>query len=537
MLNRLKISHKFIILVAITLLAFITSQGYSLLTERSNSATLQHLNDQLYPAVELTTRNQSLLQLIEFQINSAVTTGDDQPLEEARNNYQAIRTALRELPQLSAGFAEESRAAEQALEVWFSSASQIAEEFISGSVDFSRIGEQAATNAQRLEALHRQLQQMSQSTADGFSAAIQSTLEQSRRANQMAGLIALLAILVLASLSLATSRSITGNLARVSRLLAEMNSGEGDLTARIEYQGQDEIRPLVDNANQFIDQLHRTFAQIAREIQGLDQVATRLTSSSTDNFQRIQQQSEAIASTHSSIQELLHSVEEVASFAAKASEQAQQAKTSADQGQHAVAATIQTINSLAAEVGHTSTAVNRFGDLAQNVSHLLKTIQAVAEQTNLLALNAAIEAARAGDHGRGFAVVADEVRVLAVRTAEAADEIYKIINELGQASQEAIAAMEVSVSKAHQGVEATTSSGSTLEQIISNVGTINMINEQIASATYEQSSTVETVMQHVQHIHTNAEQVTEETSRLDQISQDIDQITRTLTQVASQFRV
>lgn len=537
MLNRLKISHKFAILVAITLLAFLSSQGFSFITERSNSATLQHLNDRLYPAVELTTRNQSLLQLIEFQINSAVTTGDEESLEDAKANYELIRDALRQLPRLSSEFSAPSQTAEKLLQEWYSTARNIAEQFISGDVDFTRIGEQASANAERLKKLHQQFQQMNQDTETRFSAAIQSTIEQSQRANQLAAVIALVALLVLASLSLMISRSITGNLARVSALLKDMNSGQGDLTTRIDYQGQDEIGPLVHNVNQFIDKLHQTFGRIATDIQGLGQVSSRLTSSSTDNFQRIQEQSTAIASTHNAIQELMQSVHEVASFAADASNQAQEADQAASNGQQVLNDSLATINSLAEEVNHTSEAVNKFGDLANNVGHLLKTIQDVAEQTNLLALNAAIEAARAGDHGRGFAVVADEVRILAVRTSEAAEEIYKIIKELGQASTEAIEAMKVSVQKAEQGVEATNSSGATLEHILSNVGNINSINEQIAAATHEQSSTFESVLEHVQHIHTNAEEVTEETSRLDQISQDIDQITRTLTEASSQFRV
>lgn len=86
----------------------------------------------------------------------------------------------------------------------------------------------------------------------------------------------------------------------------------------------------------------------------------------------------------------------------------------------------------------TATSMEQLQGSSQEIGNVTKLIIAVAEQTKLLALNAQIESARAGAAGKGFAVVAGEVKELAGRSAEATQQIIRMIEAIQGESLQAV---------------------------------------------------------------------------------------------------
>ena len=74
-----------------------------------------------------------------------------------------------------------------------------------------------------------------------------------------------------------------------------------------------------------------------------------------------------------------------------------------------------------------------------SINEAVDLIMDITGQTSLLSLNASIEAARAGQAGRGFAVVADEIKKLSEQSAQGADTIKQVADNIFENSNESVA--------------------------------------------------------------------------------------------------
>lgn len=291
----------------------------------------------------------------------------------------------------------------------------------------------------------------------------------------------------------------------------------GDLSARLDYQGKDEMGAISAGMNKVAD----GFEVLVREAQrATDLVASNskhLVSEASETRDGVARQKEEIAHIADGVGDLSASASEIAQNTSMASTTAQGVESIASEGLSVVQKTTASFTQLSNEVSGTSEVISELDQDVQNIHAVSGVISEIADQTNLLALNAAIEAARAGDQGRGFAVVADEVRTLAQRTQESTGEIRETLSKLQDCATRAVAMMERTTGSVTENVSEMARTSDVLHEINNALSDMNIMNTGIASAAEEQSGLVNDLHNNlaaISDVANNSERAAKNTSSL-----------------------
>ncbi|PAU39708.1 methyl-accepting chemotaxis protein [Vibrio coralliilyticus] len=324
-------------------------------------------------------------------------------------------------------------------------------------------------------------------------------MEQSTRNNEKVQNTAMYTVLAVLAASLFVAWLLSGMIVTpIQKLQSVMREiAQGNLSARADSEGENEVAQLSKDVNSTAEQLHMTVDELMRISEEVASASTELAAVMTQAEGNAQQELAEIEQVASAVNELASTADNVSDNAQLADSTAREADQLAKSGLQIFQESSEASAQMSHALNNAAQVVLTLKEQSEQISDVIEVIRGVSEQTNLLALNAAIEAARAGESGRGFAVVADEVRMLAARTQESTGEIQVIIEELQKQSGLANDSMQVSLEMLDKNNQLAKQANEALVGITESVVNINDTNTQVATAAEQQSQVTQDINRNV----------------------------------------
>ncbi|WP_088893416.1 GAF domain-containing protein [Leptolyngbya ohadii] len=292
-------------------------------------------------------------------------------------------------------------------------------------------------------------------------------------------------------------------------LLSEVEgAARGNLTVRANVTAG-EIGTVADFFNSIVENLRQIVTKVKQSVEQVNSSLGENEGAIRRLAEEALKQADETTQIINSVEQMTDSIRQVATSARQAAEVARTASTTAETSGSAMDLTVQNILSLRETIGETAKKVKRLGESSQQISKVVSLINQIALQTNLLAINAGIEAARAGEEGQGFAVVAEEVGELAARSANATQEIEKIVATIQRETSQVVEAMEQSTAQVVEGTHLVENAKHSLGQILQVSREIDNLVQSISEATVSQVETSSAVARLIQQVA----QVSEQTSK------------------------
>ena len=277
---------------------------------------------------------------------------------------------------------------------------------------------------------------------------------------------------ILMILELIIIRIIIGKFDSIKKNIDDLNTGDKDLTKRLQIYHNNEISQIKISVNTFVNTVHETVREIGNANYNLketfENVKQQLDATKTqmDNISKeINTATATLEAEDKSVNDTSDLVSQISSNITTLNQMIDSqvdAITQASAGIEEMIGNIQSITSsvdkMAGEFTELNAATVEGIEKNRIVNELLGTVQAqsktlqdtnmviasISSQTNLLSMNAMIESAHAGEAGKGFAVVAEEIRKLADTSAAQSKSISENLKLIVQNIQKVVESADLS---------------------------------------------------------------------------------------------
>ncbi|HDR7644079.1 MULTISPECIES: methyl-accepting chemotaxis protein [Bacillus] len=337
---------------------------------------------------------------------------------------------------------------------------------------------------------------------------------------------------------------------QIDTKLKELASQEGDLTARLQVNSNDEIGAIATSFNKMLENLQHIINRVQKtsvEVQTAEEnmlektntsreATIRVQSSMSNLNSSIQSQTSSMEESSTAMDDMAISVQRIAESASSVAELAVATYEHANDGSTVIQKSVSQMTTIHEAVNATSEVVERLITHTKYIDTAVQSISNIAEQTNLLALNASIEAARAGEQGKGFAVVADEVRKLAEQSKTAAKDINQLLHQIQNDTETASSMMSQGRSEAFEGITVVREAGTSFTTIVEQVNKVSTQMQDISATAEEMAASAEEMNASLNNIASISNEVSSETAATAQSAEQKVIVMNEMTLTAKQMK-
>ena len=319
-------------------------------------------------------------------------------------------------------------------------------------------------------------------------------------------------------------RLIINPIEKITDAFKDLSNGEGDLTARISINSNDEVGDMAKHFNVFIEKLSKMIetvkelsVSILKEGNQLEEAMKEIVEDGKNDknviklkehisnvLDNVRNQTASTEETLACLEEINGIGKDISAVTSVTSVDSKQTVEFGESGVRNVKNAANGMEKINISVKTANEQIEKLKEFSNNIGHIIDSIRGISQQTNLLALNAAIEAARAGEAGRGFSVVATEIRKLAEQTNDETGKIEEIILNIQQEVGKVYDANKQVEKDVIDGIAVTEEVKSNITSIINiAVKTDNQI-EEISSSVDKQTIATEEITKAVKDISDNS---------------------------------
>jgi methyl-accepting chemotaxis protein len=257
----------------------------------------------------------------------------------------------------------------------------------------------------------------------------------------------------------------------------------GDLTARMKIQSNDEIGEISEAFNNFasnlqcmINQINTSANEVAKlslyvseSVETAKKVSLQVSETTNILADSDIKESENAIKIQEQLKNSFSKTEECFDKVDKLKKASKNASLIAVDGRDYINQVLSQFNLISETVTFANESINNLGSRSTEIGNIVTDILEIASQTNLLSLNASIEAARAGENGKGFSIVAEEIGKLASNSAQYSKKIENLINNIQIETQKSIKTMENKLENISTQIFSIQESERALQNIVTNV--------------------------------------------------------------------